>query len=293
MEGISVRDGQDSRIGWTASWPGLAAIIGLPLLALLAATRGLGLPGEALLGDPATVMGQPPYIGLFSNIGVLAWWTAAVACLFAASLLPPLPMVPRRMLLAAGLISALFAIDDMAMLHEQVLPRLTGIGENRIFACYGAAICWYAFQFRRQHRVLDAALLACTLLLLGSSAVVDLTLDNLPRLRWPLLPLLEALAGADAAHWVEGTFMAEGSHLADRLGVMEDGAKFIGTIAWASYHLRLARLSLVGQVAPAATAARPGNWPPPFPAPIGSGAPKPAMMQSPPRRSPLRASRGR
>ena len=54
-------------------WWLYAASIGVPTAAVLLATFGFGVPPRAILGDAATYVGQPPYLGLFSNLGVLGW----------------------------------------------------------------------------------------------------------------------------------------------------------------------------------------------------------------------------
>ncbi|WP_135467547.1 hypothetical protein [Crenalkalicoccus roseus] len=180
----------------------LPLVVGGPLAVVFAATFLLGLEPDLTLRDPAVAAGAPWHLGLFSQLGVLAWWTAAVAALTAAAALRGHPGGAWRMAAAGGGLSALLGLDDALMLHEVVLPTLFGIPEEAIFAAYGLLALGYLWAFRRLHLGFRADLMAAALCLFGASILLDIAEPGLGR--WQIL--------------------------------LEDGLKFAGICAWAAYH---------------------------------------------------------
>ncbi|MCW8087558.1 hypothetical protein OF850_18185 [Roseococcus sp. MDT2-1-1] len=165
----------------------------------------LGLDAELLFRDPAASTGGPPYLGFFSNLGVLAWSVAATSSLLAALVLPP--SRAQSALAAGGLLAAVLAFDDVFLLHESVLPFF-GVPEKLILAGYATAAIAYLWTYRDFHRRMDWPLLLAALGLLGSSVMLDVV--------------------AEEMDWL----------------VLEDGTKFAGISAWCAYHLLAARFWL-------------------------------------------------
>lgn len=176
------------------------AATGLPMALVCVATLGAGLDPERLLRDPAPFTGEPFYLGAFSHFGVLAWWSAAMAGLLGGLALPP--GRSRRALLLGGAISALLAMDDLLLLHEEVLPVLLGLPERAVLAIHATLVAAYLWHYRAWHRARGAGALVAGLGLAAASVVVDLT---------------------------EGGSM-----------LLEDTLKFGGICGWAAYHLRAA-----------------------------------------------------
>jgi hypothetical protein len=190
---------------------------GLPLAATLVVPI-LDLDAALLFQDPVARGGLPLSAGLFSNLGIIAWWIGAVACLLAALVLPQ--GRPRLVLLCGGLLTALLATDDMFMLHEAVLPRI-GIPEKLTHASYALLSVLYLLVFHSFHRRMDWPLLLVALGLFACSMVVDI--------------------------FVGGSRM--------RVVMAEDGTKFGGIVAWAGYHVLAARYWLRRAIAGGAGAA--------------------------------------
>jgi hypothetical protein len=180
----------------------LLLVVGGPLAAVFAATFLLGLEPDLTPRDPAVAAGAPWHLGLFSTLGVLAWWTAAVAALTAALALYGRFDGAWCMPAAAGALAALLGLDDALMLHEVVLPTLFGIPEEATFAAYGLLALGYLWAFRHLHLGLRVDLMAAALCLFGASILLDIVAPGLGR--WQLL--------------------------------LEDGLKFAGICAWAAYH---------------------------------------------------------
>jgi hypothetical protein len=175
--------------------------------AVLLATVVLGLHPERALRDPAAYMDFPFYIGVFSNLGVLGWWSAAATALLAAALLRADPAA-RSVLFWGGILSAALAIDDLFLLHEEALPRFAGLPEDALVALHALATLAYLWRFRAVHASIAPGLLGAALVLFALSVGVD---------------LIDLFEGPD------GTSV-----------LLEDGAKFAGICAWATYHAVLA-----------------------------------------------------
>jgi hypothetical protein len=177
-----------------------------PLAALLLVTVVVGIAPDSILKDPAAYLGTPIHIGFFSNVGILAWWTATAVCLTAATVLRGWGNPVWQALAAGGLLTAVLCVDDFMLLHERVFPTHLGVPEVVTLAVYGCATVLYLWHFRQFHHAMETPLLLAALALFGISVAVD-------------------LADIDDIWW----------------GVLlEDGSKFIGIITWATYHVRSA-----------------------------------------------------
>lgn len=194
-------------------WLHLVAVGG-PASAVLLATMVLGVDPDRLLRDPMAYLHQAFYVGFFSNLGVLGWWTAAVACLLAALVLRGRSQ-DSSALAYGGVLSAVLGLDDLLMLHEQVLPGHLGLPEVVTFACYGLATLWYLWRFHSFHRAVEPGLLGTALVLFGVSVMLDVT------------NILPGPAGM----------------------VVEDGSKFTAICVWAAYHSLVAYRIVRRQVA--------------------------------------------
>ena len=134
------------------------------------------------------------YYGFISNLGVMLWTAAAAVCLFAsfASLL--LFRTNRRsedaeFLAAAGVFTGWLALDDLFMIHEDVLPWF-GVPQIVTYGAYAAITALYFLYAWRQILAFRPVLMA------HSERAVRVFL--------------------------------------------EDGTKFLGILAWTSFHVAIA-----------------------------------------------------
>lgn len=231
--------------------PGLAVIaacIAVPAAVVLWAVFGLGIPPRMILGDPSTFTEQPAYLGLISDLGFVGWWTAAVACLIAASVTPVATY--RRALVVGGVLSAVLCLDDLMMLHET-------FGEKIFFPFYVVASALYLWRERALHRRVGPALLVTALALLATSLAIDSVADlaeghpawfDHAARSWLHVDLAAWSAGRNPAvddlHST-GVFQPMRMALDDWRRIAEDGSKFAGIVSWAVYHVYLARFCLV------------------------------------------------
>lgn len=141
------------------------------------------------------------YFGAMSTLGVLAWSAAAGLCALTAAILWARADRRAGFFLAAAALTGWMALDDALMIHEVVGPRL-GLAQNGLLAVYaglGAAYLWFA---RRRLFEPGGLLLAAAVVCFALSLGVDVV--------WP------------STH--------------SQITAIEDGAKFIGIVAWLMFH---------------------------------------------------------
>ncbi len=233
----------------------LAACVLVPLGLVLFATLGLAIPPRMILGDAATFTEQPSYLGLFSDLGFLGWWTAAIACLLAWTVTGATRL--RPVLLAGGLLSGILCLDDLMLLHE-------ALGEKPFFLFYAVAAITYVWRYRAIHREVAPLLLGGAVVLLAISIGVDSVRDlyehigpTVDRLGASLLHVDVASLGQGRAAPIDNWRSPQGGDPAnmsfdDMRRIVEDGTKFAGIVTWAAYHVVLARVALMVRGATAA-----------------------------------------
>jgi hypothetical protein len=92
---------------------------------------------STLTRDPVAVLGGHPFVGFFSNLGVLLWCASASVCLFSFAILRQ-----RRnnqsfssFFLLFGCFTFVLLLDDLFLIHEVLAPSLY-IPEKIILTCY-------------------------------------------------------------------------------------------------------------------------------------------------------------
>ncbi|ABY36903.1 MAG TPA: hypothetical protein DEF43_12905 [Chloroflexus aurantiacus] len=135
-----------------------------------------------LLRDVYIVVGAEPYAGLMSNIGLLGWCVAATVWSITVYLLHPHRADPRYGLaISAGVITAILLIDDGWMLHEYLLPQLTGLSEKVFLAGYALlAITFAGYALPRMLQT-DYLLAGIAAGCLAASYLIDIVLPFTPR----------------------------------------------------------------------------------------------------------------
>ena len=207
---------------------GRFALVATPVLAVLlglaaAVHRLTGTPLSDLTRDPASVMGAAPWIGLLSHVGVLLWASTAVVCFLGAVLLRDREEAPRkvRCLRDSGALVTFLLLDDLFLLHESILPGVTGLPE---------------IVFAAAPPVLFIALLA-------RHGATILTLD------WSLLLIATGLLGISLG--IDTVWDSA------RRSFVEDAFKLAGILAWLVFSVRAVRAWLSEPPPGASRAARP------------------------------------
>ncbi|MEQ8825534.1 MAG: hypothetical protein RIC14_14290 [Filomicrobium sp.] len=194
----------------------LLAFVPVGALLAIAATQTV-TPLAYLTKDPLTVAEMASagccriYYGALSNVGILLWCATASICLFSAMVLwlgrgfSAQAQQMAAVFLASGLFSGWMALDDLFLIHENVLPAL-GVPQKLVYGIYGALTLGYLWFAR-------------DLLFAGRKTMFVVALG-----------LLTLSVGVDVVATSEGYM-----HV-----LIEDGAKILGISAWAAFHIEAA-----------------------------------------------------
>ena len=197
-------------------------------LLLLAVGLQHRVPVRDLMVDPVTVEGADWYAGMVTSVGVLGWSVAVCGSVVTAY---TTALAGRASAAAAfrgtAQLCGLLLLDDLFLLHSNVLPGLLGTSKVVVLACYGMlAVLW------------------------ASSS-----LPELRRTRWELL----VASGAAFALSLGVDLGVHGPEAGGRL-LVEDGAKLLGVLALAAWSVTTARdviRSVVVTTEPAAPTGEP------------------------------------
>lgn len=160
--------------------------------------------------DPVKLTTTQPYDGLLSNLGVVAWASAAAICLFTAlTWWNTADRQLSQLVLGGGVVTSVLLCDDLFMGHDELFPRLFGVTELVATIVLALVPLGYLWFFRRVIHRASWALLAIGVIYLA------------------------IMTGIDA---VEHRMALPGHHL------WEEGSKFLGLLHWCGYLIQLSWL---------------------------------------------------
>ena len=177
---------------------------GLILLLVLFLKIKFDIDTSNLTQDSNSVAGQPFYIGLVSNLGILFWCASATVCLFTGWTGKSRGISVESFLVSSGILSIVLLLDDLLQLHEGFFQNDLHIPEELVIAIYGFFTLTIFFQHRKIILTTNYLILLTCMMLFGLSLVVDLFLPEMP-----------------------------GENL------VEDGAKFVSILTWFGYYASL------------------------------------------------------
>jgi hypothetical protein len=204
-------------LGQSRTLTPLLFLIYTPLLLLLVtlviANLVTDIPMRWFFIDPVAEFNAPMYIGLVSNFGVLCWGAAASVCLFGGwlSIKSGNHRTNAWFLISAGLISTILMLDDLYLLHEEVLPDHAFIPQKLVFVGYGVMVLAFLIRFRDTIFQSDYLLLILAFGFFAISVGVDLFVEP-------------------EEFTIFGGF--PGRH------IIEDGFKLLGIATWSVYLIR-------------------------------------------------------
>ena len=180
----------------------LAALWAAGGAALVIANAQTRIPLRELLLDPTALRNVPWYSGIVSNLGILVWTVAAASALGGAWVARETNRPSAsRFLGTGGIVTVILLLDDLLLLHSTVLPRLFDIQKPAAtLLVVSPAVAWllvFAGEVRRTRWVILVGALV--------SFAVSLAADF----------VLHPAASAEL--------------------LLEDGAKFLGVLAWGLY----------------------------------------------------------
>jgi hypothetical protein len=211
VSGISMHLGRDRRA--------LLAALGVWLFletALIGIHLAKGAPFFKMTGDVVAVFQAPPWIGFYSQAGLLLWSAAASFCILAYTVLRSCSNCDFKsgFLLGTSCFTLLLLIDDTYLLHEEVLPHF-GIPQTLILCAYMLITILYLCYFRK------ALISSNYLLLMVAGGGLGLSILS------------------DATHlWIVDP------HL------FEDSFKLLGIAFWAAYCFSISRDAMTEAQAP-------------------------------------------
>lgn len=185
------------------------------LLATFLTSRVVDRSLEDLSQDPTETLDAPAYLGLLSSLGLVVWSIGLGACLIGWI---GTGASVRSPFLWGGVLTLVALADDGFRLHESYYPTV-GVGDKLLAVVYAAAGIAYVWRFRHFLRRHGAGLFAVATVLLVLSLATDQLLE-------------------EDAPWLT-----------------EEGAKFLGIVAWALYFCR-ACLAELGAAPRAASSSR-------------------------------------
>jgi hypothetical protein len=173
-------------------------------LAVMAAVAGQSTDRAGqLLMDPSFTLGAKWYTGLVSNLGILTW-TVGAAAAFAGAWLCRMGGRTRaaKFLFWGGVVGAILLSDDLFQFHAVLVPADLDIPKFFGQAILGGAIASWGIAHLREIRRTHFHLLIAA----GAGLALSFLVDSV-------------YAPAPGQGW----------------NIIEDGAKFLGVLAWATY----------------------------------------------------------
>lgn len=122
-----------------------------------------------LTRDMAATAGIPPWVGFLSFVGVVYWTSAGAIAVFASFHCLPRD---RRPLMTLGTLLVVLGLDDLFMVHEDVLPSL-GVPEDLPKVAYVVAVAAFVFAFHAHFVGLDRTIGLVALGALAASLGID------------------------------------------------------------------------------------------------------------------------
>ena len=162
------------------------------------------VPFSDLMRDTAAVNNQSPYIGLFSNLGIIGWLAGGVTWILHAFLLGTLQRPRAQFSFWAGICTFGLMIDDAMMLHDELFPHVLHIPEKLVLLVYAGSAMLFLFYWGRY--ILSHDFVLCALAAIG-------------------------LVGSLAADFI--------LPFSEMELVFEDGLKFAGIVFWGFYALQM------------------------------------------------------
>lgn len=214
----------------------LLVIIYVPLLVLaLVLGSQQTIPVAVLLDDVTAAANVPFYTGILSNLGIVLWVGTSAVCLFTGFVWQTVHVDHRVSfyLKSAGLLTLFLALDDLLLLHDELLEDYLGIPEPLSFAVYIGLIMLFIIHFRTLIHQSDYLLLLIAFAFFGVSIFVDNVQQLLPTVYGTVRETAGLAGSADS-----GTLQQASGAMSNFRYLLEDGSKLLGIVAWALYFVR-------------------------------------------------------
>jgi len=159
--------------------------------------HSLSFSPDKLTRDPLAIAKLPFFYGIFSNVGIMLWISAATVNFLGAMILRD-DYTKFNFMTISGILIVWLGLDDLLMFHEVVFPEYFHVPETVIYLAYLLVMVAYLFFFIHEiYSFTNYTLLVAALLAFGSSILIDV-------------------------FW--------------GFAFAEDGAKFLGIVFWFAYY---------------------------------------------------------
>ena len=183
------------------------------------------VPFSYLSRDVVSVVDQPIFIGFLSNLGMVGWSFGAGFCLIGFLLLHRENRKQAWFFMYAFLLTTLLLMDDLFLIHEELMPNVLNISTKIWFLVYIGSVIGFFVLFYKQILRSNYFLLLFAFGFFGLSIILDIQSLGLDK-----LVNQSSILFHDPATSVAGYKDHE-----DLAYFMEDGAKFGGILLWAIY----------------------------------------------------------
>lgn len=196
------------------------------------------IPAELLTRDTSAIIDAPFYAGLLSNIGILLWSATVALYLFTAFVVKRLKVDGLEnhhkvlFLLSSGLLSFVFMLDDLFLIHEVIFPQYLNIPSKLLYIAYGTSLIVYICLFRHLLLSNDYSLGILTLVFFGISILLDMIADTpSSAISNTIVPAFDEL---NNSRYIFTNIKY----------LIEDGAKLLGILSWFLYCVRFCNKQL-------------------------------------------------
>jgi hypothetical protein len=181
----------------------------LALLGLLAyASHQTGVFIGDFTRDVTAILLVNPFVGVLSNIGILAWCSATTVFFFTGAIIQHRSRAGfLSFLLASGGLTCLLLLDDLFRVHDWIFPTILRLRQETLYIVYLVLVVVYLIKFSRfiEHLKVTTLLLV-SLAFFGFSILLDVLGEGVILGQWEIM--------------------------------LEDGAKFLGIVGWLSYCIK-------------------------------------------------------
>ena len=179
----------------------LSLLVFVPIALVISIRYGTDTRFSLLMQDTLAIGGLPPYAGMLSQLGLMAWAASLGMLMLALSSIGSRPSDDgeRGLLKGLAIFTMVWLFDDAFMLHESVFPDW-GAPELLVYGIYLSGFCVFLVICCRRILDTDFMFFGLSLACFACSLLFDVT-------NWP----------------------GKGHYL------LEDGSKFMGIASWTTY----------------------------------------------------------
>ena len=157
-------------------------ILSIVLFALITIMIFYGKANNIELGsfsrDLNALSGNPFYFGAITFLCSFFWSFTVAICFFTSYLLKK-SSAEANYFFIMGIFNLVLLLDDVFMIHEEVFPQYLGIPERVLYLLYAAFLGYSSIKYFSLIRKSNYGVLFPAIILLGSSAFMDILANNI------------------------------------------------------------------------------------------------------------------